>query len=61
MKKQFMFNTGIDRLSKMITYLEELGVDVSGMVMSESVSLMVDVEKVLTEHGIEFEKNEISS
>ena len=56
MKEFNTFNTGIDRLSKLAEYLLALGVDTSQMKLDDSVSLLVEVEKVLELNGITFEK-----
>mgnify|MGYP003646507506 FL=1 len=61
MKEYNTFNTGIDRLSKLAEYLLALGVDTSQMKFDDSVSLLVEVEKVLELNGITFEKNDISN
>ena len=61
MKEYNTFNTGIDRLSKLAEYLLALGVDTSQMKLDDSVSLLVEVEKVLELNGITFEKNDISN
>tara|TARA_R110002153_G_scaffold255244_1_gene413867 strand:- start:186 stop:377 length:192 start_codon:yes stop_codon:yes gene_type:complete len=61
MKEYNTFNTGIDRLSKLAEYLLALGVDTSQMKFDDSVSLLVEVEKVLELNGIKFEKNDISN
>tara|TARA_R110000796_G_scaffold88852_2_gene192175 strand:- start:355 stop:546 length:192 start_codon:yes stop_codon:yes gene_type:complete len=61
MKEFNTFNTGIDRLSKLAEYLLALGVDTSQMKLDDSVSLLVEVEKVLELNGITFEKNDINN